>query len=385
MRLIFSIIALFLSSCASNNYKEAPSSSLTVRVIGIGSTFESAQENGLRNAVQQVFGAIVISERELSNDNLSENNLSYSKGMIENFNVSNFHINPKDKQFNLQMTVSVSPTAMGKRILYSSDSAKVDGNNISEKIRAGKIQVASEYSRFNQAKSLFNHIAFELPLAIFDTKVKGTSVKRNGADIFTEIDISLTPNEGVIKSLCSVGQNYNFSMLEHLRPLGNNGTNHWLQVACGGTRNSDTFMMSSKDWNSLKHAFDVTRVCLSILDNSNIELSKILVDLSLWQRGYTGEYANVGVNEYYGSLQGIEYGGVLRYSIPFQEVLKISRKASWADNSINIRTNLPKNLESISNRIATIQARVVSKNMCNTPGSFTSPGIFVYEKSWYQK
>ena len=85
--LLILVFVVLFSSCASNSTKESSSTSLTVRVVGIGSTFELAQENGLRNAVQQVFGAIIISEREISNDSLSEQNLSYSKGMVENFEI----------------------------------------------------------------------------------------------------------------------------------------------------------------------------------------------------------------------------------------------------------------------------------------------------------
>ena len=359
------IISILLSSCASNNSKESSSSSLTVRVIGIGSSFESAQENGLRNAVQQVFGAIVISERELSNDNLSDNNISYSKGMVETFQVSNFFINPKDKQFNLQMIVTVSPAAMGKRILYSSNSSKVDGNTISEKIRAAKIQAASEINRFNQAKVLFDHIAFELPMSIYDTKIIATNVKRNGTEISTEVDIRLTPNESVLKSLCEVGQSYHFAMLPQFRPhtQNQNNTVRWLQTDCKNSFSRhlaielpggavDHFSMTDNDWFKLRNQFEDTRVCLSILDSNNIEFSKILIDTKLINRFISRAI-------YYGS--GVESLTLSNN----QESIKIySSNLLSVDNSLKIRATLPKSLENISQRIASIQARVVNKNSC---------------------
>ena len=74
-------------------------------------------------------------------------------------------------------------------------------------------------------------------------------------------------------------------------------------------------------------------------------------------------YQLLNRNQNKGIYDGLGDGALYpRYSN--QESIKISGKNLYVDNSLNIRTTLPKSLENISHRIASIQARVINKNTC---------------------
>ena len=53
-----------------------------IRVSGEGTTIEQAKENAFRTAVQQQAGAIVLSERQATNDKLTKDNTYYHHTLI---------------------------------------------------------------------------------------------------------------------------------------------------------------------------------------------------------------------------------------------------------------------------------------------------------------
>ena len=106
------LVACFLfasNSFADNKY---------IRVSGEGSTVEQAKENAFRNAVQQRAGAIVLSERQSSNDKLSKDNISlFSAGYVDDFKIVD--INQSNSSIKITMDVLVSESKLLNQVLSS--------------------------------------------------------------------------------------------------------------------------------------------------------------------------------------------------------------------------------------------------------------------------
>jgi len=106
------LVACFLfanNSIADNKY---------IRVSGEGSTVEQAKENAFRSAVQQCAGAIVLSERQSSNDKLTKDNISlFSAGYVDDFKIVD--INQSNSSIKITMDVLVSESKLLNQVLSS--------------------------------------------------------------------------------------------------------------------------------------------------------------------------------------------------------------------------------------------------------------------------
>ena len=80
-----------------------------IRVVGEGSTVEQAKENAFRTAVQQRAGAIVLSERQASNDKLTKDNISlFSAGYVDDFKIIDINQNGSNIRITLDVLVADS-------------------------------------------------------------------------------------------------------------------------------------------------------------------------------------------------------------------------------------------------------------------------------------
>jgi hypothetical protein len=80
-----------------------------IRVSGEGSTVEQAKENAFRTAVQQQAGAIVLSERQATNDKLTKDNISlFSAGFVDDFKIIDINQNGSTIKITLDVLVSES-------------------------------------------------------------------------------------------------------------------------------------------------------------------------------------------------------------------------------------------------------------------------------------
>jgi len=80
-----------------------------IRVSGEGTTIEQAKENAFRTAVQQQAGAIVLSERQATNDKLTKDNISlFSAGFVDDFKIININQNGSTIKITLDVLVSES-------------------------------------------------------------------------------------------------------------------------------------------------------------------------------------------------------------------------------------------------------------------------------------
>jgi hypothetical protein len=200
--LLISIIFL-TASCASNHSLVSSSSSVVIRSTGTGISVEEAQDNALRNAVQTATGVLTVTERRIEDEKLSEKNLSYSKGMVEDFKVLNTSRNPKDKLFYVEAEVVVSPSRFYSRVISASDSSKIDGYQLNKSILQVKEQVKSQDQRLKQSEQFLEFVLENLPKSA-DSKVEKILVSRDGYATKAIVRVNNTFSRSVLKSLCNI-------------------------------------------------------------------------------------------------------------------------------------------------------------------------------------
>jgi hypothetical protein len=198
-----SICVLMLFGCATTT-----PNAVTLTVTGIGATPEEARRNGFRDAIQLAYGSLNLSERRVINDRLFEEDVSYARGVIESFQEIERRIDDKDKQHQIRMSVTVSPTAVERRLLAVQDSSKVNGSEISRQLDIGRQQLRSEADRHMAARRLFEHITRNFAEGLFDIKAGELKTIRDGAKIAAVVDINHSLSAKSLDSLCIAAKNY---------------------------------------------------------------------------------------------------------------------------------------------------------------------------------
>lgn len=183
-------------------------SAVTVMVTGLGATPELARRSAFRDAIQMAYGSLHLSERRVTNDSLFEDDVSYARGVIESFRVLSQRVDPKDGQHRVEMSVTVSPTAMERRILASQDSNHVDGREIGRQMDIGRQQALSEVDRYLAARRLFEHVTRDIGTGLFEVKAGELRTIRNGANIGLVVDVTVTPSETSLQTLCRAAKAY---------------------------------------------------------------------------------------------------------------------------------------------------------------------------------
>jgi hypothetical protein len=100
LRLLKIVACLLISvNCFADNY---------VRVTSEGSTIAEAKNNAFREAVQIKVGAVVLSEQELTNNNLRNNISVYSAGYIEDYKIVSSSVNTNGARITMDVLVASS-------------------------------------------------------------------------------------------------------------------------------------------------------------------------------------------------------------------------------------------------------------------------------------
>lgn len=204
--LLWLLLVAGLQGCATSQ-----PNSVTVMVTGVGATVEEARRGAFRDAIQLAYGSLNLSERRVVNDRLFEDDVSYARGVIESFKEISRREDPKDRQQYVQMSVTVSPTAVQRRMLAAQDSSRVDGKELGRQIDIGRQQASSEVERYMSARRLFEHVTRGFATALFDVKAGQLLTLRDGAKIALVVDVTASMNEKVLQSLCSAGKSYHTS------------------------------------------------------------------------------------------------------------------------------------------------------------------------------
>lgn len=128
MKYLALVLTLFMTACASNIKTSAGTngSNTSLRVIGTGSTVESAKNNGFASAIEIAVGSVVLTDTEVQGNTLIRDEIiKHSAGYVDDFKIINqTYING---QHTLVMDVDVKSSRIHERLLNRSPSSIVEG------------------------------------------------------------------------------------------------------------------------------------------------------------------------------------------------------------------------------------------------------------------
>ncbi len=310
---------------------EIPLNNVTVLVTGVGTTAEEARRAAFRDAVQLAYGSLNLSERRVVEDKLFEDDVSYARGVIDSFREISRTVDPKDGLHRIHMSVTVSPTAIERRLLASQDSRAVSGNEIRRQIDKGQQQIRSEIDRDIAARRLFEHVAKGMATKLFDVKAGQVETVRNGSKISNIVEVTVSINAKMLQSLCAATKEYERARTEELPTrkykMGYLSIQH--AYDCSVEADVDPILLEhiAQDLNNLG-------ICLNLEDGAGQRLGRIfykpqsphLVNPAI---RYDGPYIDRGAYLFRGYYNRDEY----------QLVIILVRKA-WG-NDETFRLELP--------------------------------------------
>lgn len=110
---------------------------VTVETEGSGNTFEKAKDNAFRSAIQQVVGTVVISNREVKDNQLTRDEISdYSAGFIEDYEILESYQDESDR-YVVHMTVKVADSKIAQRMLTrAEDNKHIHGPKVYDSVKS---------------------------------------------------------------------------------------------------------------------------------------------------------------------------------------------------------------------------------------------------------
>jgi hypothetical protein len=140
-------------NCFAGNY---------VRVTGEGSTITEAKNNAFREAVQIKVGAVVLSEQESSNNNLTRNNVSvYSAGYIEDFKVISSSVNNGVTRITMDVLVA-SSKLVDQTLSTGKTNNYIDGYKAGASIDTYRSQKNDAYTVLNSVLTTYPQNAYTI-------------------------------------------------------------------------------------------------------------------------------------------------------------------------------------------------------------------------------
>ena len=339
------LILFLLISCAGSNRFLSFAGNVTLRVTGVGETLSAAQKSGFRDAIQQAYGTLTLSERRVTNDNLFEDDVSYAKGIIENYQVLATNKDPGDGLYRITMLVTVSPSLIQKRILDAQDSSQIDGAKIRNQILNGQAQASSEKERLTQSKRLFQHFTKNLVKTLFEVKNGDIRTVRNAQDISTYIEVKVSVSSKSLEDLCTISKEYQKTIGE---VATNNGWNLFeLRMQPCGFAGWSVLIEKDNFFEILSSLRDVG-ICVEVLDRSASVLMKFFQDGNIIEDGYPKR--KFGVSAYKNASLD-------------RSVILITR-GNWG-NDVLFEVPLPSMSPNLIARITEIRSTITDKGSCS--------------------
>lgn len=335
---------------------------VTVLVTGIGSTVEEARRAAFRDAIQLANGSLNLSERRVVNDKLFEDDVSYARGVIDSFQEVSRTTDPKDKQYRIQMSVTVSPTAIQKRLLAAQDSKSVSGNEIGRQIDQAQQQIRSEVDRYMAARRLFEHITRGMAPTLFDVTTGKVETVRDGAKISSSVLITTSLNPKVLQSLCATAREYQNS---RTAGISENFRKNMSFLSIRHAYDCSTEVeVEPSHMASIAQDLDGLGICLNLEDSAGQRLRRLfyqpqspgLVKTNLTYYGGQGQYVDSGAY----LLRGYR-----RAYVDYPTAVFLVRKA-WG-NDEQTRLELPNLPSTLLQRLAKITATLSNDEGCTGP------------------
>lgn len=259
---------LLLLFIASTNHA-AESDTVTVFVNGIGPTYAEAEKDAMRLAIQKVFGTLVITERTVTNDQLNERDFSYTRGAIRDFIAMNVSNDAKTRLVSLEAKVSVSASEIGKRLIYSSGTQKMDGRRIASEIEKAKKLAALEEESFQNVVNIVRHLSEEISTAAFDVIVGKLEVSRQGPVVEAIVPVALYLNQKTVGNYCvALKSMMDTDTIKYKKKNGQWPKNANISINLKNSSCSGSFEMPDTFLDYLSQSVNSIGVCMSVIGSS---------------------------------------------------------------------------------------------------------------------
>jgi hypothetical protein len=354
---------IYLAGCAGGGINS--SRTLTIEVTGVGQTINEAQKSGFRDAIQEAYGTLTLSERRLTNDSLFEDDVSYARGVIQGYQILSNTFNKTEKNYRLKMRVTVSATSIHRRLLDTQDGQQIDGGKLGKKIATAKAQTDSEFDRYMGARRLFEHISRDIGRSIFDVKVGDVKTIRDRHEVITTVDVRVGTNEKVVTDLCMATKEYQGARVQsipesyrtNLRQLV---VNNVYKCSIGAEIESAHFIAMGRSL--LEVGF-----CIELLNKSSYVFSRTfskdwkLVDNG-WVPGHQFLPSNVKGYSCGGGPDGCTYEpqGAVALTNNYIQI----RRGIWGAGDVRYTLKLPKLNEATATQLEEVKVKITSPNEC---------------------
>ena len=147
---LFFIVSCFLQlNLVAQNAK-----SVTMSVLGQGSSLEQARSNALRSAIEQTYGAFVSTNTAILNDNLVKDEvITLSNGSVKKYDIINERTLPDGSYFS-NLKVEVSINNLVSYVQQKGANVDFDGNMFAYNIKQREFYKQSELKVINNTKPL---------------------------------------------------------------------------------------------------------------------------------------------------------------------------------------------------------------------------------------
>lgn len=207
LRTFLLLTSLAIAACGGSLSRT--SNSVQVVSVGVGETVEKAKRDALRNAVQNVFGTLLVTQRLVVDDVLMEEDFSYSSGVILDYRVLSGPVREAATGLlKITASVAVSDARFRHRLELLAEARASDfsggriANSISSAERRAEIQANSFRDRREQAKDILVHLGRQFP--VVDVDVGKVSVIERGVGFSPEVSVGveLKINQEYLGAFC---------------------------------------------------------------------------------------------------------------------------------------------------------------------------------------
>jgi hypothetical protein len=264
-RSLWSLILIVMACSLQSHARASEPDAVVVFVNGIGQTYAAAETDAMRLAIQKVFGTLVISERTVSNDQLSERDFSYTRGAVRDFTPLNVGKDSKTGLVTVDARVTVSSSEVGKRLIYSSDTQKMDGRRLANEIERAQRFAALEKESFENAANIVNHLSEEISHAAFDVAAGKLEVIRQGPVVETIIPVALYLNQKVVTNYClALKSLIETDTVKYAKKKGQWPKDYAIVVKLRNSSCGGSFEVPEQFFDSIANAVVSTGICISL-------------------------------------------------------------------------------------------------------------------------
>ncbi len=177
-------------------------SPVTVRVKGVGLTFEEAQRDGFRKAILETYGLFLTSNTTIVNDDIRDEDFQYSKGIIEQYTEIRRFID-QEKLASIEMMVTVSPSNLARRFGLNSSGGALSDEDVKTQYQNAIERAKSSQQRQRDAQSFSEHLISDFWRSYFIVSVNNVSFISRYNQVNTLVQIGYKVNSEFYEGLCS--------------------------------------------------------------------------------------------------------------------------------------------------------------------------------------